>query len=59
MEGGASVSSVTTAMTGAFSTTASDAMTAIGNILPIVLPILGAVVVVILGVKLFKKFSKG
>ena len=34
-------------------------MGAIGTIIPVVLPIMGAIVVVGIGIKVFKKFSKG
>lgn len=49
------VSSLTTAVSGF----ATDALGAIGTIIPVVLPIMGAIVVVGIGIKVFKKFSKG
>lgn len=58
-DGSSAMTNINTAMTDALNTTASDAMATIGNILPIVLPIVGGIVVVFLGVKLFKRFAKG
>ncbi len=48
------VSSLTTAITGF----ATDAMGAIGSIVPVALPIMGAIVVVGIGIKVFRKFAK-
>lgn len=50
---------VVTSLTSAITTFAGDAMGAIGTIIPVVLPIMGAIVVVGIGIKVFKKFSKG
>lgn len=52
-------SSVVTALSTAFSSVASDAMDAIGAVLPIALPIMGAILVVFIGIRLFKKSAKG
>lgn len=54
----ASISTVTSSMTTAFTGFASDALSAIGSIVPVVLPIMGALVVVGIGVKVFKRFAK-
>lgn len=54
MEGNALVSALTTA----FGTTASDCLSAIAAILPIVLPVMGGIVVITIGVRLFKKLAK-
>lgn len=51
-------SSVVTALTSAVTTAASDAMSAIGSILPVALPVMGAIVVVGIGIKVFKKSAK-
>lgn len=51
------VGDVTTALTGAITTIASDAMGAITAILPVALPIVGAGVVVSIGLKVFKRVS--
>lgn len=48
------VSSLTTAITGF----AGEAMGAIGSVVPVVLPIMGAMVVVGIGIAVFKKFTK-
>lgn len=50
--------SVTEAMTSALSTTASDMMGAISSIVPVAVPVVGAILVVTLGIKVFKKFTK-
>ena len=49
---------VTTALTTAISGFATDAMSAIGAIIPVVLPIMGAIVVVGIGIKVFRKFAR-
>ena len=49
---------VTTALTTAISGFATDAMGAIGSIVPVALPIMGAIVVVGIGIKVFRKFAK-
>lgn len=50
-------SGVVTALTTAFSTVAGEATDAIGAVLPIALPIMGAIVVVGIGIKIFKKVT--
>ena len=50
--------SVTEAMTSALSTTASDMMGAISSIVPVAVPVVGAILVVTLGIKVFRKFTK-
>lgn len=49
---------VVDALSNGFTEVAADMMEAIGAILPIALPIGGAVIVITLGWKLFKKLSK-
>lgn len=44
-------------MTSAFSAVASDALQGIQQILPIALPVLGAIIVVGVGIKIFKKVT--
>ena len=50
---------VTTALTTGITTIASSATDAIAKVLPVALPVMGAIVVVTIGIKVFKKFSKG
>lgn len=49
---------VVTSLTTAIGTFATQAMGAIGTIVPVVLPIMGAIVVVGIGIRVFKKFAK-
>ena len=51
------VAGVTTALTSGITTVAGDAMSAIASVVPVALPIMGAVVVVGIGIKVFKKVS--
>lgn len=46
-------------MVTSFSTTSSSMLSVIGNILPYVLVIVGAVLVITIGIRLFKRFGKG
>lgn len=46
------------AMKTGFTSTQKSMLTTIGNILPIILVIVGAVLVVTLGIRLFKRFGK-
>ena len=50
-------SGVPGALTAAFTSIASDCMSAISAVLPIALPIMGAVVVVCIGIRIFKKVA--
>ena len=49
---------VTEALTTALGTVASDMTGAVAAVLPIALPVLGGILVVTVGIKAFKKFSK-
>jgi hypothetical protein len=49
---------VTTALTEGITTIATDALSAIGSIIPVALPIAGAVIVVTIGLRVFKKVGK-
>ena len=51
------VAGVTTALTSGITTIAGDAMSAIASVVPVALPIMGAVVVVGIGIKVFKKVT--
>lgn len=55
---GETTSSIQNALTTGFSTVASDALSAISAILPIALPVLGAVVVIMVGIRIFKRVAK-
>lgn len=47
------------AMTSSFSTTTDSMMSTVSSILPYVLLVVGAILVITLGIRLFKRFSKG
>lgn len=48
---------VTTALTSGISTIAGDAMSAVGAVVPVALPIMGAIAVVGIGIKVFRKVT--
>lgn len=50
--------SLNTAMTSSFTSTQQSMLTTIGNILPIVLVVVGAILVINLGIRLFKRHAK-
>ena len=52
------MTAITTALKSSFTSVAGDAMTAIGDVLPIILPVMGAVVVIGLAVGIFKRFVR-
>ena len=49
---------VTTALTTGITTIASSATDAIAKVLPVALPVMGGIVVVTIGIRVFKKFAK-
>lgn len=51
------MSSITSAVTTALATVQSDAMSLIAGVLPYALAIVGAVLVVTIGIKVFKRIS--
>lgn len=53
-----STSSIETAVTGALTTVQSDAMSMIAAVLPYALAIMGAIVVITIGIRAFKRTSK-
>lgn len=57
--GGSAMDGLVSSMTSGFTTMASDAIGAIGSILPVVLPILGALIVINIGIKTVKKTTRG
>ena len=50
-------STVVSALTSALTTTASECKDAIAAVLPVALPVMGAIVVVGIGLKIFKKVT--
>jgi len=50
---------ITSALQTAMTTVASDMTSAIGSILPIALGVAGSILVITLGWKLFRRFTKG
>ena len=50
-------STVVSALTSALTTTASQCQEAIAAVLPVALPVMGAIVVVGIGIKIFKKVT--
>ncbi len=50
-----SMEAITTALTGQFTTVAKSLTDIIGDTLPIALPVVGGVLVVTMGIKIFKK----
>lgn len=51
------MSGVTDAVVAGLTTTATSIMSSIGEIIPVAMPILGSVMVVIVGVKVFKRIA--
>lgn len=51
------IATVTSALTTGITTIAGDAMSAVGSVVPVALPIMGAIVVVGIGIKVFKKVT--
>ena len=49
---------VVSALTGALTTIAGDMTGAVAAVVPIAVPVLGGILVVTLGIKAFKKFTK-
>ena len=54
---GTAISGVQDALTTAFTDVSTNVMSTITNVLPIALGIVGAVMVVTIGIKIFKRFS--
>lgn len=49
---------VTSALTAALGTIASDMIGAVSAVVPVAVPVLGGILVVTIGIKAFKKFTK-
>lgn len=56
MEG--TTSTVISSLTDALTTIAGDMTAVIGQVLPIAVPVIGGILVVTIGIKAFKKFTK-
>lgn len=56
-EGASGTAAIQSAVTSALATTQSDAMTLIASVLPYALAIVGAIIVVTIGIRVFKKIS--
>lgn len=56
-EGASTVATLTDAMKGSFETMVTDCMSMVAILVPIVLPLLGASIVVAYGIKTFKKVT--
>ena len=52
------MSGITTALVSGFTTMSSDAVSAIGSVVPYALPVMGAVVVISIAIKIFRKVAK-
>lgn len=50
---------ITSAMTTGFTSATNDIMGGIASILPIIIPVVGAILLVTVGYRLFKRFGKG
>lgn len=60
MDGGsasATISTVTTALSNGLQTVQTDALSLIGTVLPYALTVMGAILVVSIGIKVFKKVT--
>lgn len=53
----ATAATVTSALTGGITTIAGEMMNAVAAVVPVALPILGAVMIVSVGIRLFKKIT--
>lgn len=51
------MNAVVDALTSSMQTTADGCMDAISNVLPVALPVMGAIVVIGIGIKIFKKVT--
>lgn len=57
MSTGSAISGLVTSLSTGFQDVASDAVSAIGSIVPYALPVLGAIVVIGIAIKVFKKVT--
>lgn len=54
---GSGATSVGDTLANSLGTVASDALDTIGSILPVALPVLGAIIVISVGIRIFRKIS--
>ena len=59
MESATAMQSISTALVNGFTTIVSDIMTGIGNVLPVVLPVFGALMLIGIILGLVRKFKRG
>lgn len=59
MESATAMQTITTALVNGFTTIVNDIMTGIGNVLPVVLPVFGALMLIGIILGLVKKFKRG
>lgn len=59
MESATAMQTITNALVSGFTTIVNDIMTGIGNVLPVVLPVFGALMLIGIILSLVKKFKKG
>lgn len=52
------ISTVVNSMTSSFTTQVADITAGIGSIVPVLLPIVGVIAVVFIGIKLFRRMAK-
>lgn len=55
----ANETTVTTAMTSAITSIASDALSGLQSIIPVAAPIMGGLLMISVGIRTFKKFTRG
>jgi hypothetical protein len=59
MESATAMQTITNALVSGFTSIVNDIMTGIGNVLPVVLPVFGALMLIGIILSLVKKFKKG
>lgn len=55
----ANETTVTSAMTSAVTSIASDALSGLAAIIPVAAPIMGGLIIIAVGIRTFKKFTRG
>lgn len=57
--GGGGDAAVTSAMTTAVTSIANDALSGLAAIIPVAAPIMGGLIIIMVGIRTFKKFTRG